>query len=160
MLIKNLRYSVLLFFVIFFVAVSASAQRQHWFVNPGIKLGYAFGPNGGFIFGTEVSLTTIVDNRVDAWGMLVSYESIGKMQLIHGGIEYFPRIFYGASIGPSFLLDSKKDDVALTTTVFGGLFLLPYYRLTILPGRFTLHEVGTFFKVPVPLQREDFSLGG
>ena len=130
------------------------AQTQHWYVNPGIKLGYAFGSSGGFVLGGEVSLTTINENHYFAWGILASVESVGDIKLIHCGVEYFPHIFYGASFGPSFVINQNRDELAWTTTVFGGAFILPYYRLTIRPNNDDIHEIGSFFKLLIPLQRE------
>jgi hypothetical protein len=137
------------------------ARPREWFLNPGVKVGYAFGPNGGFIYGWEVSITSIKNDGTDGFGVFVSSESNSSIShLLHFGIEIFPRSFLGASLGPSLIKIDGKTKSGLGVTVFGGLLLLPYYRFTYIPETAGLHEAGTFFKMLIPLQKEKLSLGG
>jgi hypothetical protein len=142
-----------------FVFENCNAQAK-WYINPGFKLGYVFGSNGGFIVGAEVSATTAQIDNNSAFGFFISTESIHSTAIIHFGVEAFPRILYGLSIGPSIVTSDKETNIGISTTIFGGMFALPYYRFTYVSDSLSMHELGTFIKFMIPMQKETFSLGG
>jgi hypothetical protein len=142
-----------------FACDTCKAQSK-WYINPGIKLGYVFGSNGGFIFGAEVSATTTRDNDNAAYGFFISTEALHSTKIIHVGVEAFPRILYGVSIGPSIVSTDQGTRIGAAATIFGGIFALPYYRFTYVSDTRSMHELGTFLKLLIPMQKETLSLGG
>ena len=152
---------ILLLAISFLCSFGCAAQTRDWYINPGIKLGYVFGKDGGFNFGIEISVTTTRDNNGhDTYGALISFESFHDKEVAHIGFEVFPNIWYGFSMGPSLVFSSENSDIGIATTIFGGAFILPYYRYTYLPSSPDFHEVGSYLKLLIPLQEEHFSVGG
>lgn len=129
----------------------SEAQSQVWIANPGVKVGYTFGSEGGFVSGIEISVTTYLGEKLGAFGVLVSVESLGDLKMTHVGIEYFPHPWVGVSLGPTFIRGEEKNVLAWTTTIFGGIFVLPYYRAILRTDSTHLHEIGAFVKLPIPL---------
>jgi hypothetical protein len=151
----------ILLIALFFITPKSIAQQRKWYLNPGGKIGYAFGSNGGFTFAGEISITSIENNGTNGFGIFFSSESRHSFSdITHFGIEVFPQPFYGMSIGPSFIKTSNDTKIGIGTTIFYGALLLPYYRYTYIPGSTGLHELGTFIKMICPLQKENLSLGG
>ncbi|MBI3112570.1 MAG: hypothetical protein HYZ01_13465 [Ignavibacteriales bacterium] len=148
--LRTMRKETLVFLCAVLI-LATEAQSQIWIVNPGVKVGYTFGPDGGFISGIEVSVTTYLGEKLGAAGVLVSVESLGNLRMTHVGIEYFPHPWVGVSLGPTFIRDEARNDLAWSTTIFGGMFVLPYYRAILRTDSTHLHEIGTFVKLPIPL---------
>jgi len=141
-------------------ANNCSGRQRNWYFNPGVKLGYAFGKDGGFISGVELSLTTTLDNQRGAWGILFSLEKCRSYTMLHFGGEIFPNSPIGFSFGPSLIRQNDKNEFGASATLFGGALILPYYRYTYRHSLTDINELGAFLKWFVPLQKENFSLGG
>ncbi|MFZ1979601.1 MAG: hypothetical protein WAV76_16730 [Bacteroidota bacterium] len=144
-------YSIVFVFLLIDLFILEECKAQPvWFISPGVKVGYVLGNNGGFIYGFELS-TTVVGNR-NKYGVFISTEYFHSTSIVHFGIEVFPEVFYGLSIGPSFVTTNQVTKIGVSTTLFGGLFILPYYRFTYVSDSLCMHEVGTFLKLTIPMQ--------
>jgi len=95
------------FFSILVIILSAQAQAQDtWYLNPGFKIGYAFGQNGGIIGGFEVSLTHLPKSGILLTGACVSVEKFKSTLLIHLGFEAASIV--GASLGPTMMISEEN----------------------------------------------------
>ena len=131
-------------------------------VNPGAKFGYAFGEGGGFVGGIEVSITTWSEHDHFPFGFVFSADQTSTLSSVHLAVEVFYR-FSGISFGPMYITEraTSETDVALASTIFSGAMILPYYRVIYRPAHSNIHEVGSFFKLPIPLRPVSFgSIGG
>ncbi len=142
------RYSSLAFILLLLQEDPLLAQRN-WYLNTGIKLGYAFGDRGGFISGIEVSATTWPESAHIFTGVCVSIEQVKSLVVAHIGFETGSIV--AVSVGPSLLVSNQGNQFALTTTVFGGLLIIPYFRYNYVPNASDIPEVGSFLKIPVKL---------
>jgi len=147
-----------IYILIFFTALLNDdlIAQNRTFISPGIKLGYAFGSNGGLIAGLEVSYTKFPDNRGLITGVCLSIEQLHYSTLfIHVAFEAASII--GASIGPTLMISKQHNAFGVAGTVFGGLVILPYYRYTYLPNDLDFGEAGSFLKFPIQLSGSDFT---
>ena len=149
------------FLVVLFLFFAESPAQNYWTINPGFKLGYAFGPKGGFIGGFEVSITTTPPSSTSpfAFGAFVSIEHGNNYTITHLGGEIFYKLLFGASIGPTFYTSETSNDFGLTSTAFAGAIVLPYFRYSIYNNQPNIPEVGSFFKWPIPLRKVSLSVG-
>ena len=132
--------------LICFNASVASAQISTY-VNPGIKLGYAFGENGGFTFGYELSFVFIKGGNDDSrFGIVIDYDWVKDTRRLHLGTEYMYR-FFGIDVGPTVAWCSGSSKTGFSVIPFGGLMILPYYNFTYLDNETEYHEIGTYVKL-------------
>jgi hypothetical protein len=147
--------------LLLFVYQSTQAQIQRWCLNPGVKLGYTLGSNSGFVWGVEISVTTYKETESGGlpvvFGALISLESYPTFRLTHLALEFLPIPFVGISAGPSFIRSDTDVQVGVSTTIFGGAVILPYCRLTYIPNSSNINEIGTFVKLPIPLNAKAIS---
>ena len=134
-------------------------------LSPGIKLGYAFGENGGFVFGFETSLVIDYDSSLENtnYGFVLSYEILNNEKRVHVGVELnigeFSPLF-GMEFGPTFVLNEKKRNIGLSLTPYFGAFIIPYLRITVFPKKNIQREIGTFLKLHFPVYGNyDFNVG-
>lgn len=148
------KYSTLILIIFNF----AYGQNQHhYFFSPGIKLGYAFGENGGFAFGLEGSFTVTGDYGDDPiYGIVFDYDWSGEVTKIHIGFEYI-RHWGGVDIGPTIAWKNGQRYSGFSVIPFIGALIHPYYNYTFLNGEFDLHEVGAYFKVPIQIDDKRFT---
>lgn len=132
---------LLLALIIFFLSTGIYAQV---FVNPGIKLGYAFGKEGGFVFGWEISVTFLGDYMI--WGIVADYDTIKDLNRFHLGIEC-SRAGIGLDVGPSFAWENEKSYAGFSIIPYGGLLVYPYYNYSYFWKRGSIHEIGSYFKL-------------
>jgi hypothetical protein len=126
-------------------------SQERWVtINPGVKIGYVFGENGGWHSGFEVSLVSWNTAPYNFYyGYLIEVEEFRGTTMIHLGVE--GGSIGGASIGPSLLLRDGASDVGLTTTFYAGPYVIPFVSYT-LPVRFEPRlEAGTYAKLPFTL---------
>lgn len=123
-----------------------SAQR--FYLNPGIKLGYSFGKEGGFVFGFEVSATYFNEKESTFWGVVFDYDKISTLNRIHIGIEGSKSVF-GLDLGPTFAWDENNKYTGFSIIPYTGLFAYPYYNFTWLGGKGVFHEVGSYLKIGI-----------
>jgi len=148
--------------IILFILLTITVLSQTKLsINPGIKLGIAFGEKTQFIFGTEVSfvfynLRQDLDQRI---GIVIDYDGIDNVERLHFGIEYMYRAV-GIDIGPTFALKDSETHYGFSIIPFGGVFILPYLNYTNIEGFKDQFDFGTYLKLPIPLSKEHFSIGG
>lgn len=126
-------------------------------INPGIKLGYTFGPQGGFTYGFEVSYTSTAAVDGVIRGAVVDLEQCKDLTMLHLGVEWtdighggnaIP--WPGVCIGPSFLWgNEEKGELALSIIPYFGVIAYPYFEYTIRPTGSDLFQIGTYLKVPI-----------
>ncbi len=142
-------FNILVCLLLFLFDVKANDNPIYF--NPGIKLGYQFGKNGGFIYGFEVSLTTYGPN-----GGLVGFVSNidfckGNTKL-HFGLQASTLV--GIEIGPTVYFEDKNIYYGITTAAFGYIFILPYYEFSyIFDKDITINQLGIFGKLPIPIKK-------
>jgi len=144
------------FLLLAIMIFSKVIAQDRWFINPGIKLGYAFGENGGFISGLEISVTNVPDARRPILGACVSIEQTNSTTFVHCALEASGLV--GISLGPTIVVSEGDHRLGIGGTVFGGLVVMPYYRLTYIPNWSVLNEVGSFIKIPLKLSGPDINL--
>ena len=144
-----MKFSFKVFLILAIMISSKGIAQDRWFINPGFKLGYAFGENGGFISGFEISVTNYPDARRPILGACVSLEQTNSITLVHCALEASGLV--GISLGPTMVVSEGGHSVGIGATVFGGLVVMPYYRLTYIPNWSTLNEIGSFIKIPLKL---------
>ena len=136
---------------------SSKPVDTHYFLDPGIKIGYAFGENGGLFYGLELSyVITGPDSKHPSYGLTFSYDFLPTSHRIHVGAEFLSP-FAGIDIGPSLLLNESTNLYGLSLTTFAGIFILPHYQLSLLSDGVITHEVGSFVKVPIQLDHYNYN---
>ena len=134
-------------------------------LSPGVKLGYAFGENGGFTYGFEATIVFDHDNTImnTHYGFVFSYEKVKNEERIHTGVqlnigEICP--LFEMEFGPTFILGENNSRIGLSFTPYFGAFIIPYLRITLFPEKSTEHEIGTFLKLHLALRSGyDLSFG-
>jgi hypothetical protein len=153
----SVRTSILLLIVASITSSTCFSQDGRTFINPGFKLGYRFGENGGLAGGIELSI-----NRWSGYsyaGVLFSIDHSEKTVSYHCAFEA-GRGLIGVSIGPVIVRREQSIDYGLSVTPYAGLILIPYYRFTYLWHFPSEHEIGSYIKIPIQTVGERFSLGG
>jgi hypothetical protein len=141
------------------------SQSDAYFLSPGIKLAYAFGQNGGFVVGLELSFYRVISIRGEDQGFagfLVDIDKCKDLTKVHFGIEASYRLV-GASIGPSLLFNQEWQGFGMTGTLYSWVLVLPYYGYTYVFERSDIHELGVYVKLPIQISGRpffDFRVGG
>jgi len=138
-----------------FSSQPAASQGTSTYINPGLKLGYTFGENGGFTAGIEISYTWANTNL--AWGVLSSADWCNGLLKIHLGLEAARGV--GISIGPSITKKIDTIDYGITVTPFAGFILYPFYSYTWRMTSPNIQEVGAFLKFPIQTSGERIKFG-
>jgi hypothetical protein len=168
--IKRLFGQILLFTVIiagFFIPSQAKAVDRLFSVNPGIKLTYTF--DEGVTWGFEISFTWMPiewnDIKEEPYGMGFAFnvdsnfDGLTKMRL---GYEFMAP-FIGIEAGPSVIWRDGKTHFGLGFSFWAGILIIPTYTYTnVFNSTKNIHEVGTYFKLPLFGQMfdGDYSGGG
>ena len=141
------KYSWLLLFHICFC--QPGPPEHHYFLNPGVKLGYAFGEGGGLVYGCELSFViTGRDSKHSSNGVTFNYDFIPNGHRLHVGYEYLSP-FAGFDIGPTMITTKTKNDFGFSIIPFAGILAIPYYNFTYVPSLGAVHEVGSLLKIPI-----------
>lgn len=127
--------------LIFAASANVSAQT---FVNPGIKLGYAFGKEEGFIFGFEISVTSLANDWIQ--GIVLDYDIINNLRKVHLGFEV-SRGGVGLDAGPTIALENGNVYYGFSIIPYAGVAIYPYYNFTYLWKKGALHEAGSYLKI-------------
>jgi len=139
-----------------FSSQHATSQGTSTYINPGIKLGYTFGENGGFTAGVEISYTWVNENL--SFGIVTSADVCKKLLKFHLGTEASTRGI-GVCVGPSLTKNNDTTDYGLTFTTFFGLVVIPYYSYTFRFIKDDVHELGSFLKFPIQVSGERLRFG-
>ena len=133
-------------FLIILSSVAQAANDSYTFFNPGIKIGYTFGQNGGFTYGIEISVVVFSHKVLEPRsGFVFDYDRVGGMNRLHFGVEYMFAVF-GADFGPTVGWKDNVRMVGFSITPFAGALILPYYSFTYFNEQTLQHEVGSYFK--------------
>jgi len=130
------------------------------FVNPGVKLGYQFGQNGGFVYGFEVSLTAL-HVGFPIVGFVWNVDFCRDNTKVHFGAELSAGII-GINIGPSFYTTKNGSYTGLTIGLYTGLLLIPYYETSRFYGdtsSFSVNQFGGYLKAPIPMGGDGGNFG-
>lgn len=130
-------------------------------LNPGVKLGYQFGENGGFVYGFEVSLTNTFIQRFNSqlvpgtylsYGILFNIDYCKNNTKIHCGVQ-FSSLPLGFDIGPTFYIKDNKSSSGYSVCLFSFIGVLPYYEYTRIfdEQNTSFSQTGVFMKLPLPL---------
>ena len=148
------KYSIL---ILLFINTTSGQIQHHYFFNAGIKLGYALGENGGFVFGFEGSITgTGVYGDDPIYGIVFNYDWSGEITKLHIGFEYI-RYVGGLDIGPTFAWKNGQRYAGFSVIPFIGALFHPYYNYTFLNSEFDLNEVGAYLKLPLQIDDHRFT---
>nr|MDA3862510.1 hypothetical protein [Deltaproteobacteria bacterium] len=121
-------------------------------INPGVKISYTFGE--GLTWGFEISVVLMPESWDDmkerpwAYGFVFSIDSNfdGLTKYHLGGELVGP--FIGIESGPSYIKYNGKGIFGLSTSFWGGLWILPFYTYTNVFGSSqSFHELGSHFKL-------------
>jgi hypothetical protein len=123
--------------------------ETHYFLSPGIKIGYTLGESGGFTYGFEVSYVITGQNNLDpAYGFVLDYDWFGKSRKLHLGVE-FMRQLGGIDIGPTLVWTNEQLVIGGSVIPFFKFLVAPYINFSYLNNNETLFEVGTYLKAPI-----------
>lgn len=123
--------------------------KHNYFLNPGMKLGYAFGENGGFTYGFELSfVVTSRDSKHPSRGITLNYDFISKGSRVHLGFEYLSP-FIGIDVGPTMYTTQSTNNFGFSVIPFIGIFIIPYYNFTYINSDGTFNEIGSYIKIPI-----------
>jgi hypothetical protein len=137
---------------ILFVLGFSDLFAQYTYINPGIKLGYMFGENGGFVYGFEISVTHYDEKSGPIWGCVLDWDVTKELNKVHFGVEG-SALFMGLDIGPTYAWRDDKHYYGFSIIPFAGAFLIPYYNYTYLGPNNSTHEIGSYIKLTIPIQR-------
>ena len=161
---SSVRYkaiSILIFLsfaTIFFPPKCIGQIKTHYFINPGFKIGYAFGNNGGFTYGAEISFVMIkkeLNSDSHHYGFVVDYDCIGNVTKLHFGLEY-SYLLIGLDIGPTFGWKEEQGFTGFSIIPYTGIFAFPHYNFTYLGEGMIFHEFGSYFKLPIQLDTKRY----
>ncbi|NLT50434.1 MAG: hypothetical protein GXX85_05905 [Ignavibacteria bacterium] len=139
---KKIYYVILTVLLLNFLPV----QAQGFSVNPGIKLGYIFGEQGGFVFGVEMSFMHMFDQGPSA-GIVLSADLLKGKQIYHIGIQ--GSYIAGIDIGPSFYVTKDECTLGLGTTIYTGFIIMPYFTINSFPDKPKQIQLGSYLKLPI-----------
>lgn len=126
------------------VVSSYSYTNDNSFVNPGIKLGYRF--DSGFVFGVELSVTWWGNQGMG--GVVFAYDYCSKTKTNKLNLSFEGGSVAGFAIGPSILFSERGRSFGITSTIYGGLILIPYMTANFNFKENSDMEVGSYIKWP------------
>ncbi len=137
---------ILLIFLFIFAFQFVKASDNSGLFSPGIKLGYAFGDHGGFIFGIELSYVFGVANYIGS-GPVLNIDYFNKTLKIHLNAEVVS-IVGGIAAGPTLVLKHGNWYWGYNFCLFAGLQYYLFFNYTNIYN-FKFEEVGAFLKYPL-----------
>ena len=144
-----MKYIICLFACLLFKIIDVKAAEPYYFYNPGIRLGYQFGNNGGFVYGLEFSIMkTIVD--YPSFGGKVSIDFCKDNTKLQLGAQVSHIL--GLYIGPTFYFSENKTNFGYSVGLYGTVVILPFYEYTKIfdENNFSISQTGVFLVLPVP----------
>ncbi|MBI3259435.1 MAG: hypothetical protein HYZ54_08195 [Ignavibacteriae bacterium] len=134
------------------------AAPEEIYFNPGIKLGYSFGKNGGFVWGLEFSVTTVISRSYNQGlliGAVVDIDFCRNWRRVHFGIESSPfgidYLCAGIDIGPSITTIDTHTYYGFSVIPYLGAGAYPYFNYTFTgKDSLGLFELGSYIKIPIP----------
>jgi hypothetical protein len=139
-----MKFSKLLIIVFLLNCATLSANDNISFLSPGIKLGYVFGNNGGFVIGFELSY--VYWSQMVAVGPVFNIDSFNGTIKLHFGLEALSIV--GVDLGPTLVIKNGQSRWGYSVIGFGGFLIYPYYCYTSI-GNNSYDEIGSYFKLPI-----------
>ena len=136
--------------ILLFVNLGYSQPPDNfYFFNPGIKLGYTFGQNGGFSYGFEMSFIKTGDKLIEPkYGVVVGIDRVNDVAKYHFGLQYLGGII-GGEVGPSIIVRDGNINYGFQFTPFlASIIIIPFYSYTFVLNNNDFHEIGSFIKLP------------
>ena len=140
--------SVVLIVLLSLPLSAAFGQDALVIVNIGFKFGYAITKESSMVGGIELSVNFYRDFK--GIGFLVSTEQWSGRELDHYAIQVFYGLA-GVSFGPAVMRLPTGTTSGYVGTLFGGAFVLPYYRYSFFRNDTNAHEMGLYAKLPLPV---------
>lgn len=133
--------------LIFYSSYYKVLSQDNIYVSPGIKLGYQLGNEGGFVYGIEVSLVS--RNMYSSIGGVLDLDFCKDKTMIHLGFQQSV-LPIGFDIGPSLYFKVSKTYFGVTSNIFTGLVIIPFYSISFFPfERIKVQEFGSYLKFPI-----------
>ena len=127
-------------------------------LNPGVKLGYTFGPGGGWTYGGELAVTWMtpeIDWLIGSGAVLDFTWTKGGIFELRAGYEIFG-LLYGIEGGPALVVGPDHTYFAIDVTPWIGLvFVDPYFTMSFGIGGPDRSEIGTYLKLPICLHDDE-----
>jgi hypothetical protein len=125
---------------------TATAQKWTTWVSPGISLGYLFGPDGGTVFGLEVS-STYWPGDTYYLGAVTKLELFKGNMSVHLGCEggWGP---VGLSVGPTWARIRGSGTMGFSASIYGLVGIIPYFSYHWFSEHPYLEELGCYLKIP------------
>lgn len=139
------RYLTILLCIICFY----KCNSDEVYLNPGIKLAYQFGENGGFVYGLELSCTKFVD-VLSVVGVVVDLDIVKKRPMLHIGFEK-NFSYVGIDFGPTFYFLEKQTLIGATMNFYvSPLLLFGFYGFThFFTNNESFAQLGLYAKYPL-----------
>jgi hypothetical protein len=154
-----LRRSLLAIAVVSVVSMAPRAASAHIVtLNPGVKLGYTFGPGGGWTYGGEIAVTWMepeIDWIIGSGAVLDLTWTKGGIFEVRAGYEVYG-LLYGIEVGPALVVGPDRTYLAIDVTPWlGFVFVDPYYTMSFGLGGPSRSELGTYLKLPICLHDDE-----
>ncbi len=150
----------LLIIVVLFAATAARADVATY-LNVGLRVGYTIGDRGGITMGGEVSVSRLeYFGHISSYGVTLAVDRChgawGSRTKLHFGVEgmLWP---VGLDIGPTIVTSGERT-VGVSTAVFTGGVVYPFFSMTFAPTEAPIPEAGILLKLPVFLEGHAWSM--
>jgi hypothetical protein len=152
---------VLLFILSSSITAHCETDATSIFINPGVKLGYTWGKNGGFTWGWEVSCSAYRNGTMAYYGVSIGMDWTKNIRKSYVNLETGVPLFTGISLGPTLITENGRNDVGISFSSYILFLAMPYYTQTTRFGHRNIEEVGVYLKMPIPVidNTEPFRLG-
>lgn len=141
-------------FFIFVFSQGVIFPEGECFVNPGVKLGYRFGD--GFVFGMEVSFTWVSNRGI--FGAVLAYDHCSNTNLTKYNFSVEWGGVAGIAAGPSLIVSDTSKSYGVTTTIYGGILIMPYINCDFNFKEKSRFETGSYIKIPIKTGGPSFKL--
>lgn len=155
---RKLFSTAVVFITILCTSPNLFSQGNSVFLNPGIKLGYTYGENGGFTYGFELSVTSNVlpDEPTLCYGVVFDIDFNKHWTKIHFGAEG-NLITLGLDIGPTLLIQNGTTTLGFSIIPYCGALLYLYYNYSYFgKNMLAMSELGMYLKYHTPIIGEGF----
>lgn len=148
-------YILLVFIYLLFFTLKSQAAEPDYFFSPGLKIGYQFGENGGFVYGFDFSVMRTVDYFPNVGGN-ICIEFFKENIKLHLGAQTAHII--GIDIGPTIHFTPQKTNFGYSFGLYGLAFIMPFYEYTKIfdEQNYSFSQSGVFLKAPITSRPYEF----
>ena len=152
---KKINFKLFLF-ISFIIFTQNDFAQYNLYVSPGLKFGYAFGEDGGFVLGAELSVVAWPEDGLSFHiGTVISAEISKHFSVYHFGGEFGGAIG-GIDVGPSIVNVEGESNLGVGGTLYTGFVLMPFFNYTKVSGGYHISQVGSYLKFPVLAKGKKF----